>query len=312
MGDRKWGESFLKSGLPLEHLTLVTLRTLDWSVEPHAEYSRKNREGGEAWFEVDIRATHPRPNRDTFLELMIECKYHDLSRFWMLLPSDPQGRWMFNDRVFNCGPFETLAQPRDDSALALAPPSTWGVVVSQDGTKQDNAIHAAVQQLANAFVPMCASKSFAFDLDMESPSELPTATATVPIVVTNASLFRLKPEIRDLEVIRAASSPSDIAEEIAWTWYYHDPSISSYDANLEVIEKHIEDNRGLVNRYPSVTKRLMRFADRPNWIAIVNVKSLAPTVTSLADHFLGLEMEEVKSVVRREVRRARKARSRSY
>jgi hypothetical protein len=44
MSKRKWGESFLKSGLPLEHLTHVTFHGLNWNSYPRPEYSRPNRE----------------------------------------------------------------------------------------------------------------------------------------------------------------------------------------------------------------------------------------------------------------------------
>jgi len=33
MSGQIWGESFLKSGLPLEHLTLLTLRSIGWTCE---------------------------------------------------------------------------------------------------------------------------------------------------------------------------------------------------------------------------------------------------------------------------------------
>ena len=39
MSKSKWGESFLKSGLPLEHLTQVTLQTLGWDCRAHIEYT---------------------------------------------------------------------------------------------------------------------------------------------------------------------------------------------------------------------------------------------------------------------------------
>jgi hypothetical protein len=45
MSSQKWGESFLKSGLPLEHLTLLALKSIGWTCELHSEYLRVNREG---------------------------------------------------------------------------------------------------------------------------------------------------------------------------------------------------------------------------------------------------------------------------
>ena len=38
MSKAKWGESFLKTGLPLEHLTAATLRAANWWVDPNPEF----------------------------------------------------------------------------------------------------------------------------------------------------------------------------------------------------------------------------------------------------------------------------------
>ena len=124
MAAGKWGESFLKSGLPLEHLTHVTFRSLDWDCYPQFEYSRRNRDGEEAWFEVDLVANCTAFNKGTQLSMLVECKYHDPSRYWFFLPHEGAGRWQFDDRVLNCGPFQALRKPRADSLLHLAPLSS--------------------------------------------------------------------------------------------------------------------------------------------------------------------------------------------
>jgi len=115
----KWGESFLKSGLPLEHLTVGTRRSLGWLCRTHLEYERPNREKEITWFELDIEATCSEVNQDTELSFLIECKYRDLSRFWFFLPHEAQ-RWHFDDRVLNCGPLQTLTDPDANNLLPLA------------------------------------------------------------------------------------------------------------------------------------------------------------------------------------------------
>jgi len=80
-----WGESFLKSGLPFEHLTLLTLDALGWDVMPHFEFRRADLEPGQAG-EIDLLARPPGRGQ-AGIRLLIECKYHDPSRYWMLLPS---------------------------------------------------------------------------------------------------------------------------------------------------------------------------------------------------------------------------------
>ena len=59
MATRRWGETFLKTGLPLEHLAITTLSGLGWSCEPRYEYVRPNIKGKLAWFELDLVASSP-------------------------------------------------------------------------------------------------------------------------------------------------------------------------------------------------------------------------------------------------------------
>ena len=93
MARKKWGESFLKSGFPLEHVTLVTFRSSGFDCYPNVEFSRQNERGQEAWFELDLCAISHRNNKDTDLSFLVECKYHDLSRFWFFLTGE---LWGFN------------------------------------------------------------------------------------------------------------------------------------------------------------------------------------------------------------------------
>lgn len=303
MVQAKWGESFLKSGLPLEHLTQVTFRSMQWHCSPHFEYVRRNREKEETWFDVDLVAGCNQWNKGTELEMLVECKYHDLSRYWFFLPNDSQGRWCFDDRVLNCGPYQSLRSPRSNTFLELAPQSSGGIVVSKDGTKQDNAVATAIEQVVNAFVPRCLDIMFTYNIDssniMPLQDELnfvPNMTALVPVIVTNAALFRLKPDVTDLDLIRNATAPNDIADEVEWTWHYYDVPAKLLDQNIESIERHLKDQAKVVYRYPHIEEEMYRFIDRPNWIAVVNIKALAKAATAIAEHFLTLKTLPTKSL----------------
>lgn len=308
MSKGKWGESFLKSGLPLEHLTQVTLHTLGWNCHAHIEYTRDNNENQETWFELDLEATHPESNKDTELSLLIECKYHDLSRFWFFLPHEVGG-WYFDDAFLNCAPFQTLKEPMARSFLSLAPLSTGGIVVSDDGTKQENSVYTAVQQLVNGFVANSMSRMFSFNIDFRYDDELtytPYATALIPMIVTNAAIYRLRPDIADLETIREASSPLDIADELEWTWYFYDAPMRLFDQNMDVIEKHQDKEAELVYRYPFVTERMRRFMDRPHWIAIVNIRSLPKAIDALKQQFSSIETLEISKILNTKKKRRSK------
>lgn len=270
----------------------------------HAKTERE-----ETWFELDMIATCPEKNNDTELLFLIECKYHDASRFWFFLPHEPD-RWYFDDRVLNCGPLQTLANPAQKTFIELAPSSVWGIVVSEDGMKQDNTVHTAIQQVLNGFVPYCLFNMFSYNIDfrnstLEETRFVPDVTALIPMIVTNASIFRLKPDVSDLEKIRHAESPHEVADEVSWTWCCIDPSMSLINQNWEAIDKHKEEEAELIYRFPFVKQRLDDFDDRPNWIAVVNIKSLSQVSATLAEHFLSLPTLSVKDILNAKSRRTR-------
>jgi hypothetical protein len=273
--------------------------------QPAFEYTRPNRDKEENWFEVDLFASCPVSNKSTNLAALVECKYHDLSRFWFFLPHISDGRWEFDDRVLSCGPYQTLQAPRDNTLLKLAPLSEGGIVVSQDGTKQDNAVYTALQQLVNAFVPCCLDSMFFFNIDFHNvvaPSfestYVPEVTAVVPMIVTNASIYRLKPSVSRLEVIRTAAKPEDIADLVPWTWCYYDVPTHSSDQNCDVVKEHTARHPDLVYRFPGVEDAMYEFADRPNWVAVIHIDSLSDALTNLTDAFEALKTNSVEAIIR--------------
>lgn len=177
--------------------------------------------------------------------------------------------------------------------------------MSEDGTKQDNAVHTAVQQIVNGFLPCCLERMFTYNLDfrnvVDPGDELrftPHVTALVPMIVTNAMLYRLKPEVTDLDAIRDASSPGDIADEVAWTWYYYDAPARLEDQNFDAIQAHTKKAAELIYRFPNLEEAMHQFEDRPNWIAVVNIKSLRMASDKILQQFSRLETREVASMLR--------------
>jgi hypothetical protein len=286
MRGQKWGESFLKTGLPLEHLTLLTLKSIGWECELHYEYSRPNREGVPKWFEHDVIAYSPHSNSGD-MELLMECKYHDESRFWFFLPCQIEdhmaqygalsaGENLYVDSaVIHSAPYQMLSQPNSETFLPLAPMCVWGVTVSRDGTRQPNAVEEATKQLAYGFVPYC--------LDMFYSFHHSRAVAVLPVIVTSAILFRLRPEIRGLERIRLAGAPSDIADEVSWLWYYHAPNSELIFHNLDAIEVYQKGNR--YAELKQVAKQLVGFCFFPHWILIANIEGLSTAVATVYSSF---------------------------
>lgn len=280
---KKWGESFLKSGLPLEHVTAVTLRSLDWHVAPHFEYERPGSDAPRL-FEVDLVAETKYASGGTDLHLLIECKYHDSSRFWFFHPLETE-RGTSDGMVLNPAPFQTLRDPAAKNMIGLAPASYWGVVVSEDGQKQDNAIHTAIEQLAHAFVPYVTYRLI--DLPYGPSTEGILASCVVPLIVTNASIFRLRPEVTDLAEIRDAADPSDIADEVAWTWCFNEPSEELIRYNEEALKDLEESDR---KTQTLAAEQMRSFLIRPAWFAVTTLDALEMCTGDIRDTFFDLRI----------------------
>lgn len=286
MSGQKWGESFLKSGLPLEHLTLLALKSIGWECELHYEYSRPNREGAEAWFEHDVIAYSPHSDTGD-VELLIECKYHDDSRFWFFLPCETEDQLSqygalsasenlyVDSAVFHSAPYEVLPQPSSETFLSLAPMCLWGVTVSRDGTRQPNAVEEATKQLAYGFVPFCLKAFYGFHRSR--------AVSVLPVIVTSAKLFRLRPDVRSLDKIRSAGVPTDIADEVDWLWCYHAPNNELIFYNLDAIEAYKQSNR--YAKWKAIAEQLLGLYRFPHWILVANIDAVADAVNALYKSF---------------------------
>ena len=82
----------------------------------------------------------------------------------------------------------------------------------------------------------------------------------IPAIVTNASLFRSRPNVVRLDDIREARSPADIADEMAWTWHYFDASMDVIEQHDTAIYSHKSANEDILDRCPASITRLRELA----------------------------------------------------
>lgn len=289
MSAKKWGETFLKTGLPLEHLALTTLTGMGWGCEPKFEYQRSNLEGDLKWFELDLIAYAPSDRRGE-LCVLIECKYHDEQRFWFFLPcttADHQAQCEAlsagsdleaDDEVLHYAPYVPLRNRKRRVLISLAPRSVWGTNLSRSGAREENSIREALEQVGHAFVPFCLDRLYSFC--NYGP------IAVVPAIVTTAKLFRLKPEVQDVNTIRAAKGPEQIAEELPWTWCYYAPHSELLNYNLERIERWRDQHPGL--RFAGMDDQLARLWSGPHWVMVIGIDALASAARALHSKFLRL------------------------
>ena len=171
-----------------------------------------------------------------------------------------------------------LRSRRRHSLISLAPKSVWGANVSRAGSREENSIKEALNQLGFAFVPFCLDRLYSFCRY--------TPEAVIPAIVTTARLFRLRPEVRDITTIRDARGPEEIADELPWTWCYHAPRGELLDHNDAQIEQWRETHREV--RFKGLDDQLANLWSGPHWVMIVTIEALAAAAVAVQKAFLAL------------------------
>ena len=128
------------------------------------------------------------------------------------------------------------------------------------------------------FVPFCLEHFYGFYLS--------SAVCVLPVIVTSAHLFRLRPEIDTLDRVRAARAPNEVADEVPWLWYYHAPNGELLDHNMTEIEAYKKGNRYAKRKI--VASQLIALWSSPHWIAVVNIAALPVAVDAIHRQFSSL------------------------
>lgn len=306
----KWGESFLKSGLPLEHLTILSFTSIGWECSPRWEYRRVNRSGTQTFFELDMIAWSPHDHRGD-LRLLVECKYHDRQRFWLFLPCTTENHLAQHDAlsageelekdsyVVHYAPYDPLMKATSEELLNLAPTGLWGVTLSGSGQRVDNSVHNALEQLAYGFVPFCLDRLYSFTSCMPA--------AALPCVVTNTELYLLKPDVTDFEQVRKASKPADIADPVPWLWCYYAPSRDLLNHNMGEIDEWRRQYPEF--EFEPLESNLGRLWSSPHWVLVCSIDGLPAAIRKVYSVFLALDKDcEPDEKLREAVERAAAAR----
>ncbi len=93
-GSNKWKDALLKTSLPLEYLVAEKLSRKGFSIRGEYSYTRKNEQGIETEFSVDLHAVDLFKKRSddhwASLDLLVECKYNHPGVKWVFSPH-PKG-----------------------------------------------------------------------------------------------------------------------------------------------------------------------------------------------------------------------------
>lgn len=210
MSPKSWKDHLLSSGLPLEQSVIQTLRELGIRWPREYKYERLNENGIPTVFSVDI---HAQVMEATWLEFFIECKYrHDGTR-WVFIPAEYES---LLDEGFH-ETFIILDQLDEDTYF-----DSWCIhkkcsgqydlcakgveLLSNDANPKS--IEQSIQQLRYALVEESVTCLRSQIVEWGVPTPI---FVLIPIVVTTAELWRIRPEIT-IEAIRQAEELIEIAE----------------------------------------------------------------------------------------------------
>jgi hypothetical protein len=209
MSNKDWKDHLLSSGLPLEYSVVQCLRQLGVERPKEYRYERTNEYGIPTIFSVDVHAT---VIGRVWLEFFIECKYrHDATR-WIFTP-DEYGNWLdegFHDAFIA---LDQLTEEYIDSRHIDGYAAKYGLcgkgieLLAND--KNPKSIEQCVQQLRFALVEQ-AVEGLIHQVQelLGKPNPI---FVLIPIIVTTAELWRLRPGVT-IEDVRGAKDLPEVAD----------------------------------------------------------------------------------------------------
>lgn len=232
---RKWKDFLLSSGIPLEYSVRNMFENLGISRPSEFSYIRKNEYGQEIIFSVDIHATKIL-DRNVWLEFFVECKYRHDNVKWIFSPDKyevffgPKFRDLFvildqynqnlkinSDKISEFSKNYDLCNKGVEILSTSSNPSSV-----KEGVYQLKycIIHKIVDGLKHQINNLLGHEEHCFIL--------------VPILVTTAQIWRIKPGIT-LENIREAEKIEDICERKDILLYHEEPNDDLIRYSLEHI-----------------------------------------------------------------------------
>jgi hypothetical protein len=251
---KSWKDGLLRSSLPLEQLVAEVLAKRKFYVCGEYSYLRKNENGIETEFSVDLEAFELLPEKGGSwgnLRLLVECKYNY-----------PSVRWVFASHVnpenlvggvIRC--FDHLCtQTIDDERLVPFDHDleycVTGVELHENGEVNRQSITRATHQLRYAILASVLREA---EIQIEEWNDVDLAAALYcPIIVTTSQLYVLNTGIT-LEMFQNANDIDEIATGV-------DSLVISKENGPQFDREITQDLSMLHSNYPDIKKRLLEIA----------------------------------------------------
>lgn len=204
---KKWKDFLLKSSIPLEYEVKKLMDEYGCVSNYEFTYLRENENKVEHEFSYDIDASYIKGGH--FFNLMIECKYRDVTTNWIFTPENYGGKDEVESYSF-LNPNDHFTQKHKFRRLdyePLAPLCGKGIEINSNG-QNPKSITQAINQLSYAMAEKVVS-------GMEHQIEKLLNTSeiifyNIPIIVTTANLYRLKDNVT-IQDVKDSNELSDVA-----------------------------------------------------------------------------------------------------
>jgi hypothetical protein len=264
MGNKSYKEALLKSGIPLEYEVFKALEANGLITDFEYSYLKSDENLIQKEFSYDLSASMVSLQDSlNFTELMIECKYKVNDTNWLFIPEKWGGPHEIYplDFIHVCDYFskEKSKLMNDYHYPKFAMPCNKGVEIYGNGNTNEKTIVQAVSQLSYAFAEHITN-SFEHQI-FELMGKHETVFNIIPIIVTNANLYRLKPDTM-ISNIKKSVDISDIAEKEDFLMYKVNRSVKLEELNYQIITDflaQLSDNK-IKERFNTFTNNLNHFA----------------------------------------------------
>ena len=290
----KWKSHLLKSSLPLEYSVTEALRKLGFSSPREFRYERPNEHGVTKTFSIDLRGTRDLNHERIRLETFVECKYRDVTTDWVFLPESFANKdsvdfvetFVMLDKLNESWQIDRdLVNSFSGDYLACGK----GIEITTGGGNPKS-ITQAIHQLKYSMIQ--SAKEAMIDQLEDFLGNTKLIHVLVPIVVTTANLWRLKPQ-STVESIESAKDISDVAEktDILFVQERPDNELIRFTqhklwVDTEEVERERMTQRLIEIGHPSPALFFRMFADRyPTMFVVMQYKTVAKRLANLIRFF---------------------------
>lgn len=214
---KTWKEHFLSSGIPLEYSVAEVFHGLTRRQPKEFSYERQDEQGVTRVFSVDVHSTNLNIDRRSLrVETLVECNHRHDGTKWVFTPDDYDFFGASFSELFvtldECCADRRLNMSFLDDVSGSYPLCTKGIELLRDNSNP-KAIQEAVQQLRYGVTARAIDAINHQITLVNHPIGIGDPTPIfiiLPIIVTTAELWRLKPGTT-VDDVRKADEITDVA-----------------------------------------------------------------------------------------------------